>query len=330
MIKKLYIIGNGFDIHHGIPSRYSNYRDWLEENDADLMERLRNYYDVDDKDWWNQFEIELGHPDMADYIDETAFENEPDYGSDDFRDRDYHAGEFAAEDEIGSLVADIKGTFTEWVGSLPSPNSDKKLKVDKEDAYFINFNYTDTLQNLYNVKPADILFIHGNVGDGTELVLGHNRPYDELDAEFAPEIPTPPDDLSDEELAEWYEEMADAGEDYIHQSVRGEVVSQIHRLRKNTENIIRANKASFNALKDVESVYIFGLSFSPVDEPYLDEVVTKVTTDTTKWTVSYYSDDDKENAEAFFEKNSIEKDLVSYVRLDDLLLVKQGVLEFEG
>ncbi|MBR0180520.1 MAG: hypothetical protein IJQ04_02490 [Prevotella sp.] len=51
---------------------------------------------------------------------------------------------------------------------------------------------------------------------------------------------------------------------------------------------------------------------------------------TTKWTISYYSDDDKENAEAFFKKNGIEKDLVSYVKLDDLLLVKQGVLEFEG
>lgn len=44
MIKKLYIIGNGFEIHHGIPSRYSNYRDWLEDNNPDLLERLRNYY----------------------------------------------------------------------------------------------------------------------------------------------------------------------------------------------------------------------------------------------------------------------------------------------
>lgn len=328
MIKKLYIIGNGFDIHHGIPSRYSNYRDWLEENDADLMECLRNYYDVDDKEWWSQFELELGHPDMADYIDETAFENEPDYGSDDFRDRDYHAGEFAAEDEIGSLVADIKGTFTDWIGSLPTPNSGKKVKLDKEDAFFINFNYTDILQYLYNIKPAEILFIHGNVGNGTELVLGHNRPYEELDAEFAPEIPTPPDDLDDEELAEWYDEMADSGEDYIHQSVRGEVVSQIHKLRKNTESIIKENKTSFDTLKDVEVVYIYGLSFSPVDEPYLDEVIAKVKKDTTKWTVSYYSDDDKENAEAFFMKKGIKEELVNYVKLDDLLLVKQGELVF--
>ena len=50
MASKLYIIGNGFDMHHGIKSSYSNYRGWLEENDPDLYERLREYYDVDDDD----------------------------------------------------------------------------------------------------------------------------------------------------------------------------------------------------------------------------------------------------------------------------------------
>ena len=43
MASKLYIIGNGFDMHHGIKSGYSNYRKWLEENDSDLYERLREY-----------------------------------------------------------------------------------------------------------------------------------------------------------------------------------------------------------------------------------------------------------------------------------------------
>ena len=328
-MKTLYLIGNGFDIHHGIPSRYSNYQSWLEENDADLLERLRNYYDVDDKEWWKQFELELGHPDMAEYIEETAFENQPDYGSDDFRDRDYHAGEFAAEDEIGSLVAEIKNTFTDWVGSLPAPKSDKKITLDKSDAFFINFNYTDTLQSLYSVKPESILFIHGNVGMGSDLVLGHNRDYEELENEFAPEIPTPPDDLEGEELAEWYDENADAGEDYIHQSVRGEVVSQILRLGKDTEGIIKRNKKTFESLKDVETILIYGLSFSPVDMPYLDEVVSAINKTKTQWVVSYYLEEDKENAEAFFKKCGIKEGFVSYVKLNDLVLVKQGELEFE-
>ena len=327
-MKRLYIIGNGFDIHHDIPSRYSNYRDWLEENDVELIERLRNYYNVDDKEWWNQFEMELGYPDMAEYIDETAFENQPDFGSDEFRDRDYHAGQFAAEDEIGSLVADIKRTFTNWVESLPEPNSDKKIALDKDESFFINFNYTDTLQKLYNIKASDILFIHGNVGYGTDLVLGHNRPYEELEDEFAPELPEPSDDLAGEDLAEWYDENGDSGEDYIHQSVRSEVVTQIHRLRKNTVNIIKENIRSFNALKNVQTIFIYGLSFSPIDLPYLNMVLNIINITTTKWVVSFYSDEDKETAGSYFKQNGIKDALVNYVKLDDLLLVKQAEIPF--
>lgn len=31
MVKSLYILGNGFDIHHGINSKYSDYHEWLEK-----------------------------------------------------------------------------------------------------------------------------------------------------------------------------------------------------------------------------------------------------------------------------------------------------------
>lgn len=329
-MKQLYIIGNGFDIHHGLPSRYSNYLDWLKENDLDLIERLRNYYDVDDKEWWNQFEIELGHPNMTEYIDETAFENQPDFGSDDFRDRDYHTGQFIAEDEIGSLVANIKETFSDWVESLQVPHSNKKIILNKNEAFFINFNYTDTLQKLYNIKPADILFIHGNVSSGTDLIFGHNRSYEELDNEFAPELPKPPDDLDSEDLAEWYEVDGNSGEDYIHQSVRGEVVSQIYRLKKNTENIINENKKIFDALKDVQNVYIYGWSFSLVDLPYLNEVLSKVNKATTEWVVSFHSEEDKETAKRYFSQKGIDNTLVSYIKLSDLLLIKQGEIQFDN
>lgn len=328
-MKQLYIIGNGFDIHHGIPSQYSNYCKWLGENDANLIERLRNFYNVDDKKWWSQFELELGYPDMSEYIEEVAFENQPDYGSDSFRDRDYHAGQIAAEDEIGALITDIKGTFKDWISSLPSPIDDKKIKIDRNDAFFINFNYTNTLQKVYNIKPTDILFIHGNATNDKDLVLGHNRSYDEINAEFSPELPEPPEDLEDNELAEWYDENFDCGEDYIHQSVRDEVVSQICRLRKDTQNIIKANQISFEALKNTEIIHIYGLSFSPVDMPYLDEIANKVDLSTVKWNVSYYSDEDKKQAQHYFNKKGINDILVKYIKLVDLLLIKQAEFQFE-
>ena len=37
MIKNLYFIGNGFDLHHGIQSRYTDYAYWLIDNDLSLF-----------------------------------------------------------------------------------------------------------------------------------------------------------------------------------------------------------------------------------------------------------------------------------------------------
>lgn len=330
MASKLYIIGNGFDMHHGIKSGYSNYRGWLEENDPDLYERLREYYDVDDDEWWWQFEQSLGYPDMSDYIEQTAFENEPDFGSDDFCDRDYHAGQIQAEDEIGGLVKEIRDSFTEWVASLSLPLSDKKISLDQDDAYFINFNYTDTLQSVYNVSDENILSIHGNVTKGTDLVLGHNRTYEEIDTEYVVELPEPPADLDETELAEWYDNHSDDGEDYVHQSVRGEVVSQISSLRKNTSGIILTNKKTFESLKDVNHVFVYGLSFSPIDTPYIDELICHIDKNTVQWTVSYLTDEDLAKEQAYFKLKSIKTSLVSYVKLDELLLVKQAEIPFES
>ena len=31
-MKNLYVIGNGFDIAHGLPSRYIDFKEWLQNN----------------------------------------------------------------------------------------------------------------------------------------------------------------------------------------------------------------------------------------------------------------------------------------------------------
>lgn len=43
-MKHLYIIGNGFDLHHGIPSGYHSYRQWLEENHPGVLYLIDEYY----------------------------------------------------------------------------------------------------------------------------------------------------------------------------------------------------------------------------------------------------------------------------------------------
>ena len=203
--------------------------------------------------------------------------------------------------------SDIKETFAEWVASLPAPQGCQKIRIDKNDAFFINFNYTNTLQTLYNIDSNKILFIHGNSVVNNDLILGHNRPYEELIDEFTPVLP----------------KDSENGEDITHELVRKAVVSQVNKLRKDTQSIINVNQIYFEALKDVQTIYIYGFSFSSIDLPYLRKIVSELDIKTTKWIVSFYSEDDIENANNFFEESNIPLSQVSFIKLYDLLLVKQ-------
>ena len=48
-ITDLYIIGNGFDLHHGINSSYFEYRIWLKKHYEDIYWEIVNTFEVDDE-----------------------------------------------------------------------------------------------------------------------------------------------------------------------------------------------------------------------------------------------------------------------------------------
>ena len=47
MREDLYIIGNGFDLAHGIKSKYSDFRDFLASNQLELYQGLQEFFDED-------------------------------------------------------------------------------------------------------------------------------------------------------------------------------------------------------------------------------------------------------------------------------------------
>lgn len=120
-LKHLYIIGNGFDIHHKISSRYAHFRQWLEENDIVTLYKIEEILKAVDYKWWNEFEKNLGSPSaVRNYAEQVAFENQPNYASDDYRDRDLYVAEYEVERELGSLMNDLKSYFREWASQLPA------------------------------------------------------------------------------------------------------------------------------------------------------------------------------------------------------------------
>lgn len=66
-MKHLYIIGNGFDIHTGLATRYSDFQLWLEYNYPVIYEKMQAVYDID-TEWWNDFEVQLGNLDVNKFV----------------------------------------------------------------------------------------------------------------------------------------------------------------------------------------------------------------------------------------------------------------------
>ncbi|MCJ4641886.1 bacteriophage abortive infection AbiH family protein, partial [Klebsiella pneumoniae] len=53
---RLYIIGNGFDIRHGLPTRYKHFKSYVAKNDKELYDAIEEYIPAGDE--WNELERE--------------------------------------------------------------------------------------------------------------------------------------------------------------------------------------------------------------------------------------------------------------------------------
>ena len=311
-MKNLYIIGNGFDKHHEIPSGYWDFHEWLIEKDPELVEQIDDLYGYSD-DLWGNFEVELGNLDIPSVASEIYSENPADEMSEHFE-RTYHAGAIVAGDTVGEIYNKIREMFPEWVKSLPAADTCKKIKIDKEDSFFITFNYTDTLLDVYGIPLDDILFIHGRASDSANhhLVLGHGKSREEIQREAEAKV--------DEETHPAFIQTVEA------------VERQVNMMKKDTSRIIAENQSIWEAMKDVQHIYCYGLSMSPVDMPYLQKIVASIDAQHVIWHVNVFGNNDEQiyaqtNAKMqILSSLGINEELIEFCTLDEMQVVKQEAL----
>ena len=63
-------------------------------------------------------------------------------------------------------------------------------------------------------------------------------------------------------------------------------------LKKDVEGCIEKNERFFNEIADVQRIYVYGFSLSPIDMPYLEKIFRR-TKPETHWVISWHSQDDK-------------------------------------
>lgn len=166
---KLFIIGNGFDLAHNLPTRF-------DPHFKNIAKTYENYnfwdlYQCCEDDIWSDFENLLGHPDFNS-LEEIFDGYTPDYSSERESDRD----SIITQVQINGNLNDALYEFAEEAEkSLQCTKIDSRItKIIDINAYYISFNYTHTLEKIYNIPLEHILHIHGEVGKNN-LKLGYTK-----------------------------------------------------------------------------------------------------------------------------------------------------------
>lgn len=259
------IIGNGFDLHHRMKTQYTDYRDYLlsigEDNIVTCFERCD---EISPEYMWNRLEEVIG---MLSYEDAYCYLTS--YRSDKWRDSAHHDFQYEI-DKMTEYWPGLKDNLIGWIQNIKYTNEDVRLrKLISEATRFLSFNYTNTLEVLYDVPKSKITYIHGDASKSDELVLGHR---------------------SDD----WYPEWDRTNPDEDVRLLEASEIMDRHfeNTKKQIEEIVERHKDFFVTCYEYDEIYVLGLSYNDTDRMYLQEIA--VHNDKATWYFNWHSIEDRE------------------------------------
>lgn len=261
----LYVIGNGFDVAHGIKSRYSDFRNFeIAQNNQRLVNLMDIFFSIE-TEFWSDMETALGQYDEDSIIDFCNPEEEFDI---DHPTRSEAAYTDSPDYIFQPLLENLHNDFREWVNSIDISNVKRIMALSKE-ANYLTFNYTDTLETIYDIPKANILHIHGSRGTGDDYIVGHSNYRDEHKA---------------------YED----NDILFKQQTRAKIIGWMNNQYKDSEAIVSYNDSYFRSLSNIQQVIVLGHSLNWVDLPYFKKIA-EVTDPNTLWKFSFYERHDIDN-----------------------------------
>ncbi|KDR94349.1 Bacteriophage abortive infection AbiH [Peptoclostridium litorale DSM 5388] len=282
----LFVVGNGFDIAHGLKTSYIDFRCYLEEQDWDYLRSLEEMYGftIESKQefvenyLWRDFEKNLSLIDETHIIEngesiELGLESE-DIGVEDTLNEYW-------EDQYG-FIQRLNEFIKLWIKqvNIDADRKTNRISADTNDL-FITFNYTLLLEKVYKVDKYNILHIHGSIDEDYDLspVIGHGDYSKVIEMKR----------ISEEVSEEFHEKKC---------SIYNAVANYYDRTFKDVKHFLGINKYFFKRLKNIEEISIIGHSLGDVDMPYFKEIKRYVKQDSI-WNIYYY---DKEKATCFKNK----------------------------
>ena len=283
----LYIIGNGFDRHHDFPTSYCDFENFMEDWSREM------YYEI--HEFWN-FKFNKNNGKWCDFENDLSSYNSRKMYSERAK---KHSAPADIADECSVVTEQIyngiTNCFLEWVKSIQLKPRTKRLLLS-QNAQYINFNYTRTLQDIYEIPEKSIWHIHGSSLD-KEVIFGH-KVKQEIEYNYSDETGMP----STEE--EWDEDAWRFAK------------LPLSKFRKKTEQVISKNRTQFLRYLDLETIYVLGHSLADVDLPYFEMIQEK--NKMTKWYVSYYNDSEQKYLCSQLKKVGVQKSQIEMIKMTDL------------
>ncbi len=288
-MKKLFIFGNGFDCAHDLPTSYLDFRKFLINESQEVKsfypetyinkdgeviadrkttsKLLVNLIDETAGDDWGNFEEAMARYNYLDFFEDLDIVEAIESPDDNEMFRVAESRKILVED-LTKCVIEVKRLFKEWIDQVELITTPQKrfLKLFDESSLFLTFNYTETLEKIYDIKNSQICYIHGKHNGG--IVVGHGEninPYEEeTNKTFA---------------------------------IADELFQLFNSLKKDVQQCYNKHFSFFQKLSaaNVTDIFLFGGGVSKPDLFYLSEICKKVDTSKIIWHLTEYDEERGKN-----------------------------------
>lgn len=354
-MSRLIILGNGFDLHYGLPTQYRNHLvPILKENNEKFFNIIDSLYFNGNPELWSDFEGKIGvleddeilHEKFRDDLN-TVFNVQPgSYPPDSDKYGLDWALEYSAADEASEKTPNFQTAFREnneefldnalsylenglrdmcynAQYDLYAKISDNLIRKDFNfniDDSFITFNYTNTLEIIYDFIPEEnILHIHESLESVEGLIFGNvqDKLYQSncCVSEEHPYIsPENVDEAETESMGMYLRAVTLVDCDF--NDYNNSANEHLDRLNKTFIKDVQLNKlVEFLSGKTINEIWIFGTSIGDVDVPYYCYLNSKYPC--ANWYISYYKEEEYSRISTTMDP--LLGSNVDYLRTDEFL-----------
>lgn len=273
---KLYIIGNGFDIAHNLPSSYRCFCEFMRNHHPNDFERMGKWYDNNPEQLWSDYEYMLAKLRIEFLVERNV-------------DNWVNLENCQIENAFDTEFSGLKSHFHEWVlATLTGLETNKVYDLKSTDLY-ITFNYTNTLETVYEIGRQRILYIHGDTVNNEVMqpIVGHGVSEDEIEKEVEqcrPRIENLVQEAVNRQQVKvnWWEKSDE---------ICNELKAFLKGLRKDVEEIMLQESDFFDMIGErkgeITDVVILGHSLAEVDAPYFRKIAGLLN-ENTCWQTDYF------------------------------------------